>query len=187
MGWWLLIAAGVPAVAMVTAVFAARATGDGTPFIPTAAIPIMVGVQVITGAIGEEFGWRGFLLSLLEKRTGSTGAAWIMGGLWSLWHLPAFLNPNMPHYFMPKAATLPFIAFFGVFLAVVVKGSGGSILATMLAHLTLNIMTGFGGVRLSSVTFWGTLAVIFGTCALLTTISKYNERGWITRRRASNH
>ena len=136
---------------------------------------MMIGIQAITGAVGEEFGWRGFLVSRLEKAMGFTAAAWIMGGLWSLWHLPVFFDPSMPHYSMPKAVTLPFIAFFGVFLALVFNRSGGSVLATILAHLSLNIMTGFGGVQFSSRTFWGTLAVIFGTCALLTTVVEYKR------------
>ena len=45
-------------------------------------------MQVITGAVGEELGWRGFLLPRLGERMGAAAAAWVMGILWRLWHVP---------------------------------------------------------------------------------------------------
>src|SRR5262245_59713947 len=56
---WLTIAALLPAAATCSAVFAARAAGDAAPFTPLAAIPMAIGMQLITGAVGEELGWRG--------------------------------------------------------------------------------------------------------------------------------
>ena len=59
---WLVLAGVVPILAHFVAVVSARAAGEGAPFIPTAALPMMVGLQLATGAVGEELGWRGFLL-----------------------------------------------------------------------------------------------------------------------------
>jgi hypothetical protein len=94
-------------------------------------------------------------------------AAWVMAILWSLWHVAAFFVPGMPHQIMPPLSTLLFIALFGVFLAFVFNRSGESVLATIVAHLSLNIAWGFGGVQLSSIVFWRTLVAIFGALALL--------------------
>jgi membrane protease YdiL (CAAX protease family) len=44
-------------------------------------------------------------------------------------------------------------ACFGVFMAFVFYRAGESVIATILAHLSLNISTAMGGVRLSSVVF----------------------------------
>src|SRR5687768_11501489 len=59
---WFVLAAVLPALAVTLAVFSARAFEDGAPFTPSAGILPMIGVQIVTGAIGEELGWRGFLL-----------------------------------------------------------------------------------------------------------------------------
>ena len=166
---WFLVAAIFPATAIGLAVFAARAAGEAAPFTPAGAIPLSIGMQLITGAVGEEFGWRGFLLPRLGRRFGPAAAAWVMGILWSLWHVPAWFNPSLPHQTMPMVPALTFIAGFGVFLAFVFTRAGGSILATILAHLSLNVATTLGGVRLSSFAFWATLAVIFGAFAIFAT------------------
>lgn len=81
-----------------------------------------------------------------------------MGVLWSLWHLPAFFTPGLPHQFMPMPLVLPFIATFGVFMAFLLNRTAESVLATMAAHLSLNISTGMGGASLSSPVFWGALS-----------------------------
>ena len=167
---WLLLAAVVPVCAVAGAVFAARTAGQATAFIPSTAVAQMVGIQIITGAIGEEIGWRGFLLPRLRKHFGAMAAAWGMGILWSLWHLPAFFTSGMPHQFMPMLLVLPFAMFFGVFMAFVFNRAGESVLATMAAHLSLNIMTGVGGAEFSSRVFWGVLMGVFGLIAVPVTI-----------------
>lgn len=173
-GRWLILAGLVP-LATLIAVFTARSAGDDAPFVPSAAIPIVLTLQLVTGAIGEELGWRGFLLPPLARRFGEMRAAWVMGILWSLWHVPAFFFPGMPHQTFPIVSSLLFTAFFGVFLAFVFQRTGQSVLATMLAHLVLNITTGTGGVRLSSVVFWRAMVGIYGTLALLILIASRRQ------------
>lgn len=166
-GRWLVVAGIVPALATAVAVLIARAAGDGGPFISSAAIPVMLALQLVTGAVGEELGWRGFLLPRLGRPFGEIRAAWVMAILWSLWHVAAFFFPGMPHQMMPPMSTLLATALFGVFLAFVFNRAGESVLATMLAHLSLNFASGMGGVQLSSIVFWRTLVGIFGVLALL--------------------
>ena len=77
----------------------------------------------------------------------------------------------VPHRTWPLISTLLFIGLFGVFLAFLFNRTGQSVLATMLAHLSLNIMLAIGGVRLSSVVFWRILAGIYGALAVLATVT----------------
>jgi uncharacterized protein len=173
---WLALAATTPAVATAFAVVAARLAGDGAPFTPSQAVPFAIGLQIITGAVGEEFGWRGFLLPRLRKHYGPVMAAWVMGSLWSLWHVPAWFVPWLPHRTFPIASTLIFTACFGVFMAFVFYRVGESVIATILAHLSLNIMTAMGGVRLSSFVFWTTLATIYFVVAICASIVMSRSR-----------
>ena len=167
---WILFAGVVPILAVAIAVFSARAAGGGAPFIDPSALMQAIVLQIITGAVGEELGWRGFLMPRLGKLAGITAAAWIMGILWSLWHVPAFFDASLPHYFMPVIVVLPFIAFFGVFMGFMFNRAGGSVLATMSAHLSFNIMTALGGASLTSSVFWGALAGVFGVIAIFMTL-----------------
>jgi membrane protease YdiL (CAAX protease family) len=167
---WLVPAAVVPMVTYLLAVVSARLAGDTAPFIPFAAVPMMVGVQVITGAVGEELGWRGFLLPRLGQRLGEAWAVWLMAMFWSLWHLPAFFTPGLPHQFMPMFPTLLAIAFIGVFFGFVFNRAGESTLATIVAHLSLNVMLGTGGAQFSSPAFWWSMTVMFGLTAAVTTV-----------------
>lgn len=43
---------------------------------------------VFTAFFGEEYGWRGFLQPLLQKRFGPRKGIIILGLLWGIWHLP---------------------------------------------------------------------------------------------------
>jgi|HubBroStandDraft_6_1064221.scaffolds.fasta_scaffold147967_2 membrane protease YdiL (CAAX protease family) len=65
---WYLIGILVPVAAVASAIVIARYLHSGAPFLPLAALPLTLGLQVFTGAMGEELGWRGFLLSHLERR-----------------------------------------------------------------------------------------------------------------------
>lgn len=167
---WLLFGAAIPALATAVAVWSGRAAGEGGPFTPSSAIPMMIIFQLITGAVGEELGWRGFLLPRLGKRLGVMKAAWVMAVLWSLWHVAAFYFPGTPQYqLIPPVPFLVFIVFFGFFLAFVFNRTGESILATILAHLSLNVSLGAGGVQLSSPVFWWVMVGIYAMFALFAT------------------
>jgi uncharacterized protein len=71
----------------------------GFPNAPTVttlllAIPSLATVGVIgsiSRALGEEIGWRGFLLPRLVERAGFTGGCLLSGCIWAAWHYPLLL------------------------------------------------------------------------------------------------
>ena len=79
---WYLTGILVPVTAVASAIVIARRLHAGAAFIPLAALPLTLGLQVLTGAMGEELGWRGFLLSHLERRLSPRVAASIMAITW---------------------------------------------------------------------------------------------------------
>lgn len=58
------------------------------------AIPCYATLGVISStarALGEEIGWRGFLLPRLVEQTGFTWGCLLSGGIWAVWHYPGLL------------------------------------------------------------------------------------------------
>jgi uncharacterized protein len=58
------------------------------------ALPCYVTVGVIGSmarALGEEIGWRGFLLPRLVQQTGFTWGCLLSGCIWAMWHYPGLL------------------------------------------------------------------------------------------------
>src|SRR5688572_24009632 len=88
-------------------------------------------------------------------------AAIVMAALWAAWHLPIFLFPDSPYATWPIVPALLTIAAFGLLMAALFFATHGSVIPTILAHLSLNITLGVGGVQLSSSVFWWVLAVMF--------------------------
>jgi membrane protease YdiL (CAAX protease family) len=90
---WYLTGILVPVAAAASAIVIARHLHSGAAFLPLAALPLTLGLQVFTGAMGEELGWRGFLLSHLDRRLSPRVAALVMAITWAVWHIPAFFFP----------------------------------------------------------------------------------------------
>ena len=101
--WWLA-AIGMPiayyVIAFTTAAVVAGAWPDPAAFgatdkLPGLAWPLVVVVWVLTFGLGEETGWRGWLLPALSRRLSVFWASLIVAGVWIAWHLPAFFfNPT---------------------------------------------------------------------------------------------
>ena len=64
-----------------------------------------VGVLLsLISALGDEIGWRGFLLPRLTQRFGFTVGCLVSGSIWAVWHYPALLFADY------NAGTNPFYA-----------------------------------------------------------------------------
>jgi uncharacterized protein len=98
---WLALAMGLPLGITVTAVAALPLTSgphtaapDPTSFLEFFLIlPLMV---LVGGALGEELGWRGFALPVLQQRHHPVVAVAILTTAHLLWHLPLFLVGDPP-------------------------------------------------------------------------------------------
>jgi hypothetical protein len=72
--------------------------------------------------IGEEIGWRGFLVPELAKKHGFPATAMITGLIWAIWHYPIILFADYhgasPAWFYVPLLTvmLPFLTFVWTWL-----------------------------------------------------------------------
>jgi membrane protease YdiL (CAAX protease family) len=149
LGWWL-VAIGSPVVLFVLAAVVARALGEPWPdlrrlgevnFLPTWAGALLL--WTLTSGLGEEVGWRGYALPRLQRGRRALAASLILGGLWALWHLPAFFY--LPTYQQLGLAIFPGFAL-GVVLAAIwttwlYNSSRGSLLLLVLWHGVYNFVT----------------------------------------------
>ena len=99
----------------------------------------------IPWGFGEEYGWRGYLLPKLLG-LGEVKAGLIVGLVWAPWHFPVVLAghafPNQP----PVRALLLFtvsVVLFSLILTRLWVWSGGSLLAVILAHMSVNLYAGY--------------------------------------------
>ena len=79
---------------------------------------VLIGVNSLILALGEEIGWRGFLVPQLAKITTFIWVAVISGAIWSLWHFPLMI---MGTYLAetPLWWSLPIFFLGGLLLSVV--------------------------------------------------------------------
>lgn len=91
--------------------------------------------------LGEEIGWRGFLVPELAKRSGFAGTAIISGLIWALWHYPIFLfadgySGGTPvWYYLPLfTVLLPVISFVWVWMRL----KSGSLWPGVVLHAAHN-------------------------------------------------
>jgi membrane protease YdiL (CAAX protease family) len=94
------------------------------------------------GALGEEMGWRGFLLPELDRWLGFRRAALVTGVIWALWHWPAVIwggyNVGTP---LPYALVcLTAMVLAGSVIAAWLRLKSGSIWPCVIMHATHNAL-----------------------------------------------
>jgi membrane protease YdiL (CAAX protease family) len=88
--------------------------------------------------IGEEIGWRAFLLSgLLKTRTPLVATA-LVAAAWALWHSPLYFVPGMPSYGQPYLAFVAWLIPSSFMLTWLWLGTRSAWLATIM-HGSLNL------------------------------------------------
>jgi len=97
-------------------------------------------------ALGEEYGWRGFLLPKLVGRFNLLGGLVLTGTAWGIWHAPLILmGYNYPHHpdLVGVAAFTVWCILVGFFLGWL-RLKSKSVLPAALGHGAINAYVGFG-------------------------------------------
>jgi membrane protease YdiL (CAAX protease family) len=117
----------------------------GSPWLSIVAGIVLTGTygmtRSISGALGEEIGWRGFLVPELAKTTSFTGTALISGIVWSLWHYPILIygdyNAGTPTWYGLMCFTVMVVAMSFVFAWMRLKS--GSLWTGAILHASHNL------------------------------------------------
>jgi CAAX protease family protein len=147
--WWVaaLSPLGFLAVALAAGAAAGQLPAAGAfgryTGLPAVGVLGVAALALVVNGFGEETGWRGFLLPLLQKRVGALEAALVIAPLWALWHLPFFFLLASYRGFGPLELVgfLIGITSGSIVLTWLYNGSGGSILAVAVWHTLYNLTT----------------------------------------------
>lgn len=95
---------------------------------------------LIHNGVGEEVGWRGLGLHVLQHRLGSLGGNLGVGVIWALWHLPLFYMPGSFQYGDSIIIYIYLLTCWSIVIGMLVNKSKGSILVAILFHETANFI-----------------------------------------------
>jgi membrane protease YdiL (CAAX protease family) len=141
----LLIAVGLPLLVTGTAAVLWTVAGHDAPGIGSvSAIELLIFVLVI----GEEIGWRGFLLPRLRGHLSLPAAGIATGVIWTLWHVPIYLQAGQglaafavfAWWVLPVAVVMAFVverARFSVLVATIMHGAANVSIPLLLPGVDL--------------------------------------------------
>ncbi len=134
--WYSFLIIGIPLIFIGGSALKGNLFTEPFPFASFQTLFVALFLAVIKGPI-EEFGWRGLALPLLQRKFAPVCAGLILGIIWGLWHVPAFLLSGT------QQSEWSFTAFFTGCLAISViatalfNRSRGSILLSAFFHFSL--------------------------------------------------
>ena len=134
--WYAFLIIGIPLIFIGGSALKGNLFTTQFPFASFQALIEALFLAAIKGPI-EEFGWRGLALPLLQRKFTPVWAGLILGVIWGLWHMPAFLLSGT------QQSEWSFTAFFIGCLAISViatalfNRSRGSILLSAFFHFSL--------------------------------------------------
>ena len=106
--------------------------------IPAAMIIPVFLLIFLTNALPEEYGWRGFALDPLQKRTTALGASLVLGSIWAVWHLPLFFIEGTTQAAIPMYQYFLQTIVLSIFYTWLYNNTGGSVLIATLFHAVAN-------------------------------------------------
>ncbi len=119
------------------------------PFLMTLIQGLIAGLSInAIAGFGEEFGWRGFLLTEFKEMSFAK-ASLIIGFIWGIWHAPIILmGHNYPQH--PKAGVIMMIIvcilLTPLFIYITIKSR--SVIAAAIMHGTLNATAGLAILKI---------------------------------------
>lgn len=153
-------------------------------------IAITLIINVMTGTLGEEYGWRGYLLPRLTESVGKTKATIIVGIVWAMFHVPAvFLLAKITGIGNPFLLCLiqAFVVFVTSFSFSYCYYLSGNIIPVLFLHSIWNIAntrilgniytnkTGIMDGNLVLINGEGFLGLVVGTILIYWFVRKFKK------------
>lgn len=95
-------------------------------------------VLLLGGPLGEEFGWRGYALPVLQEHYSWRVASLILGGVWGAWHLPLFYMADTAQSHIPIGLFMASTIALSVLFAWLFNRTRESVLPALILHTAVN-------------------------------------------------
>lgn len=175
-GWYIAIFLLAPAIICLAAVFDILSGGSGAAWeepakrfftAPWTIIPFALSIFLV-GPM-EEFGWRGYVLDRLQEKWNALASSLILGGVWSLWHLPLFFIRDSYQYNLGFGSLSFWLFMIGIVpLSVVFSWIFNNTRRSTLTAVLLHFMVNFTGESVAltlraefySILLWFAAAIV---------------------------
>ena len=135
--WHGFIWLGIPAIMVAGAAMSGNEVANQELPSPSAAVLAALAVALFLGPV-EELGWRGLALPLLQQRYSPFAAGLLLGVIWAVWHIPAFLLSGTPQSAWSFGPYFIGILAISLIMTAMFNASSGSLLLAVLVHFQLN-------------------------------------------------
>jgi uncharacterized protein len=140
--WLLVTLLFYDAVLLVANLVARTIDGQTYPFVDLpdpfwTIIPISLSLFISSG-MGEEFGWRGYVLPRFQAKWNALTSSIILGLIWASWHIPFFFITSAGLYQKNFWEWVPQMLLGSVIYTWIFNNTKGSVLAAALFHASFN-------------------------------------------------
>jgi uncharacterized protein len=200
--WWitaLLYIAPLTGAALFISMQLQGTSFDWSSLRPLYEILPMMLILIILAGLGEEFGWRGFLLSRLQSHHSALIASLLVGVFHSLWHVPLFLVEGTAQSgWAQQVGLIPaflgysiFVIAWSVQLAWFFNSTKGSVLLVAVVHGAGNAwISGYfditGNAGIAGNNMLTALMVAFSLLVILLTGHSHLSRNTVRNTMANN-
>lgn len=157
-GYWVL---GFGVAAVQAGAWPSWAELGLTAKLPGWPAPAVLAVWLLTFGLGEELGWRGWLLPALRTRASRIASALAVTAVWAAWHLPAFFfNPTYLAMGWSVVGWLLGLTAGSLLLASITESARWSVVPVIVWHGGFDLLTAADQSA-------GTIAAVISTVVML--------------------
>lgn len=121
--------------------------------------PVLAAIALITGATGEELGWRGFALPHLQKQHNALVSSLILGVYWGIWHISSWILSDSPFTLESTLLFTTTTTLNTILITCIYNNTNGSVFLASLHHWSENVWSQFVVSYLGLIS-WETLSWI---------------------------
>jgi len=164
--------------------------------------PVFFLMTIMGGPLGEEFGWRGFMLPKLQRKWGPLIGTLALGLVWSLWHIPEFMRPGSLHNEIGMGLLPVYVAgslSLSIFMTWVYNKTRGSLLVggliyhnadnfwgvVLMTQVTMTTALQGGGSSTLDLQLWKVVIVVAVLAAISLVIATKGRLGLCEREKTT--